>query len=233
MLTKKRILFLSLTVFGIFLIGAFVLAFIIYVNTRNLPDVRNLEKWKPSQVSKVYASDGSLLTEFFVQRRQYVPIERIPDHVKYAFISIEDRTFYENPGIDLWGIMRAAFTNITSGRIVAGGSTISQQLIKNLFLTPEKSFKRKIKEMVLAIKLNRIYPKDKILEMYLNQIYLGHGAYGVESAAQVYFGKHVWELDVCEAAVLAGLPKAPSRYDPYKNMEGAIQRRNAVLQEYG
>ncbi|WP_245844715.1 penicillin-binding protein 1A [Persephonella hydrogeniphila] len=206
------------------------IALFVYINTRNLPDVRNLEHWKPSQVSQVFASDGSLLTEFFIQRRQYVTIDKIPDHVKNAFVAIEDRTFYENPGIDIWGILRAAFINLTSGRIVAGGSTISQQLIKNLFLTPERSFRRKFKEMILAIKLNQVYPKDKILEMYLNQIYLGHGAYGVESAAQVYFGKHVWELNVCEAAVLAGLPKAPSKYDPYKNPDGALQRRNAVLQ---
>ncbi|MBK3332156.1 PBP1A family penicillin-binding protein [Persephonella atlantica] len=218
--------FLLLTV----LVGLCGTALFVYINTRNLPDVRNLEHWKPSQVSQVFAHDGSLLTEFYIQRRQYVSIDEIPEHVKKAFIAIEDRTFYENPGIDIWGILRAALINIVSGRIVAGGSTISQQLIKNLFLTPERSFRRKFKEMILAIKLNRIYPKDKILEMYLNQIYLGHGAYGVESASQVYFGKHVWELDVCEAAVLAGLPKAPSRYDPYKNMEGAIQRRNVVLQ---
>jgi penicillin-binding protein 1A len=218
-----------LLIVGIFL-GLLGLALFVYLNTRNLPDVRNLEHWKPSQVSQVFASDGSLLTEFFIQRRQYVTIDKIPDHVKNAFIAIEDRTFYENPGIDIWGILRAAFINLTSGRIVAGGSTISQQLIKNLFLTPERSFRRKFKEMILAVKLNQVYPKDKILEMYLNQIYLGHGAYGVESASQVYFGKDVWELDVCEAAVLAGLPKAPSRYDPYKNPEGALQRRNAVLQ---
>ncbi len=227
---KELLRYIKLLILVLLLAGLGATAVFVYVNTRNLPDVKNLEHWKPSQVSKVYASDGSLLTEFFIQRRQYVSIDKIPDHVKNAFVAIEDRTFYENPGIDIWGILRAAFINITSGRIVAGGSTISQQLIKNLFLTPERSFRRKFKEMILAIKLNQIYPKDKILEMYLNQIYLGHGAYGVESAAQVYFGKHVWELDVCEAAVLAGLPKAPSRYDPYKNMEGALQRRNAVLQ---
>jgi len=222
--------YIKLFILAILLVGFGFTAFFIYVNSRNLPDVRNLEHWKPNQVSRVFASDNSLLTEFFVQRRQYVSINQIPAHVKNAFVAIEDRTFYKNPGIDIWGILRAAFLNITSGKIIAGGSTISQQLIKNLFLTPERSFRRKVKEMILAIKLNQIYPKEKILEMYLNQIYLGHGAYGVESAAQVYFGKHVWELDVCEAAVLAGLPKAPSRYDPYKNMEGAIQRRNAVLQ---
>ena len=229
---KVGILFkyLKILLLMLLFVGLIGTAVFVYVNTRNLPDVRNLEHWKPSQVSQVYAADGSLLTEFYIQRRQYVTIDRIPDYVKNAFIAIEDRTFYENPGIDIWGILRAAVINLASGKIVAGGSTISQQLIKNLFLTPERSFRRKLKEMVLAIKLNQVYPKDKILEMYLNQIYLGHGAYGIESASQVYFGKHVWELDVCEAAVLAGLPKAPSRYDPYKNPDGAIQRRNAVLQ---
>ncbi|WP_457621346.1 penicillin-binding protein 1A [Persephonella sp.] len=224
---RKVLIYGIVTAFLVFSVSAFL---IVWINSRNLPDVRNLEYWKPSQVTKVYASDGSILTEFYIQRRQYVPIDQIPDFVKNAFIAIEDRTFYTNIGIDPIGIMRAAVMNLLSGRIVAGGSTISQQLIKNLFLTPERSLSRKVKEMILAIRLNRVYPKDKILEMYLNQIYLGHGAYGVESASQVYFGKHVWELDICEAAVLAGLPKAPSRYDPYKNIEGATERRDAVLQ---
>ena len=214
--------------FGIFIFLLAILIFLI-VNLRNLPDIRQLESWKPSEVTRVYAHDGTLLTEFFIQKRVYIPIEKIPDHVKYAFISIEDRTFYDNIGIDPIGIVRAFFQNIVSGKIVAGGSTISQQLIKNLFLTPEKSLSRKVKEMILAIKLNRLYPKDKILEMYLNYIYLGHGSYGVEAASQVYFGKHVWELDVCEAALLAGLPKAPSRYDPYINPEGAKERRDTVI----
>ncbi len=214
--------------FGIFLFLLGILLFLV-VNLRNLPDIRQLENWKPSEVTRVYAHDGSLLTEFFIQKRVYITIDKIPQHVKYAFIAIEDRTFYKNIGIDPAGIVRAFFQNLVSGKIVAGGSTISQQLIKNLFLTPEKSFSRKIKEIILAIKLNRLYSKDKILEMYLNYIYLGHGSYGVESASQVYFGKHVWELDLCEAAVLAGLPKAPSRYDPYVNLEGATERRNAVI----
>lgn len=218
----------ALLLFGVFIFLVVTLIFLL-VNLRNLPDVKQLESWKPSEVTRVYAYDGSLLTEFYVQKRDYVTIDRIPEHVKQAFISIEDRTFYRNIGIDPVGILRALFQNITSGKIVAGGSTISQQLIKNLFLTPEKSLSRKVKEMILAIKLNRLYSKDKILEMYLNYIYLGHGSYGVEAASQVYFGKHVWELNVCEAALIAGLPKAPSRYDPYINLSGATERRNAVL----
>ncbi|NPA51804.1 MAG: PBP1A family penicillin-binding protein [Aquificae bacterium] len=221
-------LFKAGILFSIFLALLGILVFLV-VNLRNLPDIRQLENWKPSEVTRVYAHDGTLLTEFFIQKRVYITIDKIPEHIKQAFISIEDRTFYKNIGIDPIGIVRATFQNLTSGKIVAGGSTISQQLIKNLFLTPERSFSRKLKEMILAIKLNRLYPKDKILEMYLNYIYLGHGSYGIESASQVYFGKHAWELDLCEAAVLAGLPKAPSRYDPYVNPEGATERRNAVI----
>jgi penicillin-binding protein 1A len=217
-------------IFGIFLLLIGWLIFFFISNTRNLPDVKSLENWKPDQVTQVFDTKGQLLTEFYIQKREYVPISKIPDYVKNAFIAIEDRTFYKNIGVDPAGIFRAFIQNITSGEIVAGGSTISQQLIKNLFLTSEKSFSRKIKEMVLAVRLNRYYSKDKILEMYLNQIYLGHGSYGVETASKVYFGKHIWEVDVCEAALLAGLPKAPSRYDPYINPEGALERRNIVLQ---
>ncbi len=186
--------------------------------------------WKPPQTTKVYDIKGRLLTEFYVQRRKYVPIDKIPDYVKNAFIAVEDKSFYQNPGIDIEGLVRAFITNLKAGRIVEGGSTISQQLVKNLFLTPERSISRKLREIILAIRLNQVYPKDKILELYLNQIYLGHGSYGVEAASLTYFGKHVWDLDVCEAAVLAGLPKAPSKYDPFKNLELATARRDIVLQ---
>ncbi len=222
--------YIKFGILGLFLLLIGWLIYFYIINTRNLPDVKALENWKPDQVTQVFASDGSLLTEFYIQKREYVTIDKIPDYVKEAFISIEDRTFYKNIGIDPAGIFRAFIKNVTSGEIVAGGSTISQQLIKNLFLTSERSFSRKVKEMVLAIRLNKYYSKDKILEMYLNQIYLGHGSYGVETASKVYFGKHIWEVDICEAALLAGLPKAPSRYDPYVNMKGALERRNIVLQ---
>ena len=219
-----RILILSLLLFGIIILFGYTLHIL-----NNLPDISLLENWQPAQTTKVYDCKGRLLTEFFVQKRQFVPIEKIPDYVKNAFIATEDKSFYTNIGIDFEGILRALITDIKAGRIVEGGSTISQQLVKNLFLTSERSFNRKFKELILAIKLNRRYPKDKILEMYLNQIYLGHGAYGVEAASQVYFGKHVWQLNICEAAVLAGLPKAPSKYDPFKNLEGATERRDVVL----
>ncbi|HIE59661.1 MAG TPA: PBP1A family penicillin-binding protein [Persephonella sp.] len=219
-----RIFLLSLLLFGIIVLFGYTLH-----TLNNLPDISLLENWQPAQTTKVYDCKGRLLTEFFVQKRQFVPIEKIPDFVKNAFIATEDKSFYTNIGIDFEGILRAFINNIKAGHIVEGGSTISQQLVKNLFLSSERSFSRKFKELILAIKLNRRYSKDKILEMYLNQIYLGHGAYGVEAASQVYFGKHVWELNICEAAVLAGLPKAPSKYDPFKNIEEATERRDIVL----
>ncbi|NPA54401.1 MAG: PBP1A family penicillin-binding protein [Aquificae bacterium] len=223
-----KFFFLFIFVFLLSSLSVFVFLFV-KKNSQNLPDVRKLEEWEPAEVSYVYDINGKVLTKFFIQNRYYVSIDKIPKYVRDAFVAIEDKTFYENSGIDIAGIFRAAIQNLSEGRIVAGGSTISQQLIKNLFLTPEKSFSRKFKEMLLAIKLNEVYPKDKILEMYLNQIYLGHGAYGIEAAARTYFGKHVWQLDVCEGATLAALPKAPSRYDPYKNIDLATKRRNLVI----
>jgi len=196
----------------------------------DVPDIKQIELYSPEQVTQIYDRRGRLITEFFLKRRKYVKIDKIPKHVREAFIAIEDKTFYTNPGVDVQGILRAAVKNFMAGKVVEGGSTISQQLIKNLFLNPKRDIKRKIKEIYLAIKLNEIYSKDKILEMYLNQIYLGHGAYGVEAASKIYFDKHVWELNVCEAATIAGLPKAPSRYDPYKNPEMALKRKDLVIE---
>lgn len=206
-----------------------ITAIYIFILTRNLPDIRQLENWKPPEASVIYDYKGRVYSELYIQKRYYVPIDKIPDVVKKAFIATEDKSFYNNIGIDFFGILRAFVKNIISGGISEGGSTISQQLVKNLFLTPEKSLNRKIKEVILAIKLNRYYSKDKILELYLNQIYLGQGSYGVEAASQTYFGKHIWEVNLCEAAVLAGLPKAPSKYNPYANIELAEKRRTVVL----
>ncbi|WP_211325033.1 penicillin-binding protein 1A [Hydrogenothermus marinus] len=197
--------------------------------TFTLPDIKKLENFQPSQATRIYDYKGKLLSEIYLQKRIYVPIEKIPDFVKKAFIATEDKSFYTNIGIDFEAILRALINDIKAGHIVEGGSTISQQLIKNLFLTPKRTINRKIREIILAIKLNMIYPKDKILELYLNEIYLGHGAYGIEAASETYFGKHVWQLNICEAAVLAGLPKAPSKYDPFKNIEEATYRRDVVI----
>ncbi|MEZ0324023.1 MAG: PBP1A family penicillin-binding protein [Hydrogenothermaceae bacterium] len=224
---KKKIAVYTLLVLSVLSLLFFVYVLVI---TRNLPDVRQLEKWKPPEASVIYDYKGRVYSELYVQKRYYVPIDKIPDNVKKAFIATEDKNFYNNIGVDFFGIFRAFVKNIISGGITEGGSTISQQLVKNLFLTPEKSINRKIKEIILAVKLNRYYSKDKILELYLNQIYLGQGSYGVEAASLTYFGKHIWEVNLCEAAVLAGLPKAPSRYNPYANLDLAEKRKLVVLE---
>ena len=213
-----------------FLFAIFILFFLtaLYLY-KNLPDPKLLESWSPPQASDVYDDKGRYYGSIGTQRRIYVPIEKIPKHVINAFIAAEDKNFWKHHGIDFYGILRAVIVNLKAGRIVQGGSTITQQLAKNLFLTPERSIRRKIKEILLAIKIERTFPKEKILELYLNQIYLGSGAYGVEAASQIYFGKHVWELDIDEAAVLAGLPKAPARYNPFYHPDRALKRRNYVL----
>ncbi len=226
---KSFIRFLVYSIIIAFSIGlAYGIHFISQI-LADVPDIRQIEVYSPEQVTQIYDRKGRLITEFFIKRRKYVSINKIPKHVREAFIAIEDKTFYSNPGIDIQGIFRAAIKNFLAGKVVEGGSTISQQLVKNLLLNPKRDIKRKIKEIYLAIKLNEIYSKDKILEMYLNQIYLGHGAYGVEAASKIYFDKHVWNLNVCEAATIAGLPKAPSRYDPYKNPNLALIRKDLVI----
>jgi len=179
----------------------------------------------------VYSSDGKLLSEFYIERRTFIPHYRIPDHVKRAFIAIEDARFYSHPGVDLIGIIRALYHDIMTGSITQGGSTITQQLAKMLFLRPERSIKRKLKEAALSIQIEKRYTKDEILGLYLNQAYFGTRAYGIEAASQTYFGKSVNELSIAEAALLASLPKAPSLYSPFKNPERARERRSTVLRQ--
>src|SRR5439155_92489 len=171
-----------------------------------------------------------------VERRIFVPLAHTPQTLRDAIIATEDRRFYSHFGVDPIGVARAIYQNYRRGRIVEGGSTITQQLTKVLFLTPDKSLERKMKEAALALELERRYPKDRILEMYLNQVYFGNGAYGVEAASRTYFGKSVTELNVKEAALLAGLPRAPSTYSPFEHGEAAKRRREVVLRrmvEYG
>jgi len=203
---------------------------------RTLPSVTALETFQPLQGTKVYDDNDDLLTELHVERRIFVPLSQVPRALRDAVIATEDKRFYSHFGIDPIGIARAVYQNYRRGRIVEGGSTITQQLTKVLFLTPDKSLDRKLKEAVLALELERRYTKDRILEMYLNQVYFGHGAYGVEAAARTYFGKSVSELTVREAALLAGLPRAPSTYSPFDHGELAKRRRDVVLRrmvEYG
>ena len=201
----------------------------IYWTVSDLPRVNTIEEYVPAESTKVYSNDDKVLAEFYLERRTFVPHYKIPDHVKKAFIAIEDTRFYSHPGIDFIGILRALMQDIKAGSMVQGGSTITQQLAKMLFLKPEKSFVRKIKEAVIAVKIEKRYTKDEILGLYLNQTYFGTRAFGIEAAAQTYFGKRSDQLTVSEAALLAALPKAPSLYSPFKHPQKAKERRTAVL----
>src|SRR6266446_6307042 len=195
----------------------------------SLPSVAQLETFDASEGTKVYDDNDELITEFHVERRIFVPLAQIPKALRDAIIATEDARFYSHHGVDPTGIARAVYQNFRRGRIVEGGSTITQQLAKVLFLTPDKSLQRKLKEAVLALELERRYSKDRILEMYLNQIYFGHGAFGVEAASRTFFGKGVSELAPAECVLLAGLPKAPTTYSPFEHPEAAMRRRAIVL----
>lgn len=197
--------------------------------TKDLPDVTRLKDFRPNTVTQVFARDGRLIGEFFAEKRLEVPYSRFPAHLIAAFLAAEDARFFEHPGVDFFGIVRAFIENLKAGEIVQGGSTITQQIVKSILLTPEKSLARKIREAVLAYRIENYLTKEQILHLYLNHIYLGNGAYGVEAAALEYFGKHVENLTLAEAALLAGLPKAPSRYAPTTNPVRAKERQAYVL----
>ncbi|MFN2383681.1 MAG: penicillin-binding protein 1A [Gemmatimonadota bacterium] len=194
-----------------------------------LPSIARLEDWAPNLVTKVYATDGSVIAEFASERREIVPLERVPGEFIEAILATEDRSFYQHDGINLRRIFAATWHNVATGSRGQGASTITMQLSRNLFLSPEKQIIRKIKEMILAHEIEERYPKDRILEMYVNQVYFGSGAYGIESAAQLYFGKTARELTLAEAALLAGIIQAPSRQSPRVSMDAALARRATVL----
>ncbi len=202
---------------------------ILWQVTRDLPTFDSFQDYHPSLVSRVYADDGEMIGQFFIERRLYTPIDQIPKALTQAVIAVEDTRFLEHPGLDVVGIGRAAWTNLRKGGRFQGASTITQQLARALFLSPERTYTRKIKELVLAIKMEWVLTKDQILEMYLNQIYFGHGAYGIAAATLTYFDKSVTELSLPEAAFLAGLPKAPNTYSPFRNPDLAKSRKELVL----
>lgn len=197
--------------------------------THDLPQIQSLENFRPSAVTRIYSKDQVLLAELFIEKRDPVSLARIPKDLQTALLTTEDRRFYEHSGLAVKGILRAAVQNLRSGRFAQGASTLTQQLAKTLFLTPRKTIVRKSREAILALQLERRYTKDEILERYLNQVYFGSGAYGVASAARLYFGKAVQDLNLSQCALIAGLPKAPSRYSPLINPELAMKRRNIVL----
>ena len=218
-----------------FFFFSFILFFIflLFLFFKDFPRPENFRERELSQSTKIFDRNGVLLYEIFEEeKRTYVPLEKTPDYLKKAVISIEDKKFYQHQGIDLKGIFRAVLLDLKLKKLTFGGSTIPQQLIRSTFLFPEKTFARKTKEVLLAIELNRKYSKDQILEWYLNQIPFGPNIYGVQSAAQNYFGKNVWELDLAESATLAAIIKAPSLLSPWgKEKDKLLERKNLVIDE--
>jgi penicillin-binding protein 1A len=218
--------------FVIVLIGAGGAFYVFYHFGRDLPDYSQLADYEPPITTRIYAGDGRLFAEYAVEKRVFVPIEAIPRKVIDAFLSAEDKNFYAHPGVDLFGVIRAAITNLNNlgtDRRLVGASTITQQVAKNFLLSNEVSMQRKVKEAILAFRMERTLSKDRLLELYLNEIYLGHGSYGVVAAALNYFNKSLDELTLGEAAFLAALPKAPNNYDPIRRPEAAQERRDWVV----
>ena len=222
------IMFYYLTLFT--LITGFIGAGFIYFHySKDLPDVRELKNYHPSTITQIYSNKDEKIAEFYIEKRIMLPLEDIPLALKQASLAVEDSNFYYHFGIDPKAIFRAFITNLKAGRVVEGASTITQQLSKTLFLSRERTLPRKIKEAILAIRLEMVFTKDEILEMYLNQIYYGHGTYGVEAASRNYFGKGVSDITIAECALIASLPKAPNHYSPYKDPKRARKRRNHTI----
>jgi len=225
----KNILFISLSF--ILLMGILIFG-VLWAYSNSIPDYKFLKNYKPPVSSKVYSGDGELVADFSKEKRIFVPYNSIPKNVINSFLSAEDKNFFSHPGVDAKGVLRALINNISniiSSKRLEGASTITQQVAKNFLLTNEVSINRKVKEAILAFRIERALSKQRILELYLNQIYLGSGAYGVAAASLEYFDKSIKDLNYAEAALLAALPKAPSKYNPYRNNELAKFRRDLVL----
>ena len=218
--------------FSVFIIGVFLTFSAFWYFSHDLPDFKKLSDYEPSVLSRVYDDNGQLIAEYSVEKRLFIPYDSIPDKVINSFLSAEDKNFFDHPGVDARGVTRAFIRNIRNilqDKRLEGASTITQQVAKNFLLSNEVSLKRKIKEAILAFRIEKAYTKKRILELYLNEIYLGQGTYGVASASLEYFNKSVKELNYIESALLAALPKAPSKYNPYKSISLAKTRRNLVL----
>ena len=228
---KKSKFLLYFLVFCLIVIGAGVIA--LYAGyqyfTRDLPDLSVITGYQPKLVTEVYSSDGTMIGEFAFERRKIIGYEQIPTHVRDAFIAIEDKRFFEHEGVDIKSIIAAMMQNIQEGHWARGASTITQQVIKNVILTPERTLSRKIKEAILAHEIENNLSKEEILFLYLNHIYLADGTYGVEMASQNYFGKSAIEINIAEAALLAGLPKKPEYFSPRKHLDRALERQKTVL----
>ncbi|EHJ49331.1 penicillin-binding protein, 1A family [Solidesulfovibrio carbinoliphilus subsp. oakridgensis] len=226
---KKFVILFVLLLFVGLLSGAAGLIGLYYWASSDLPSFRKITDYRPPLVTTVYTRDNKILGYFYSEKRFLVTLSEMPDFLPKAFLAAEDATFYQHEGVDITAIGRAMIKNLQRGGIKQGGSTITQQIIKRLLLSSEKSYKRKVKEAILAYRLEKYLTKDEILTIYLNQIYLGSRAYGVEAAARTYFGVHVTDLTIAQAALLAGLPQAPTRYSPFRDFESAKNRQRYVL----
>ena len=235
MLREKRGFFKTLVLWSFWLIillvisGAAAGTAVYYYISKDLPKINSLSDYHPSIITTIYSDDNRKIAEFFKERRIVVPLSEMPRTLINAFVAAEDSRFYKHQGIDFISIIRAFVKNLEAGTIVQGGSTITQQVTKSFLLTPEKSYRRKLKEAILAYRIEKTISKEDILFLYLNQIYLGHGAYGVEAASENYFNKSVKDLNLAECSILAGLPQAPSKYSPFRHPELAKQRQIYVL----
>ena len=212
----------------LFLVAAGGVAIYLVTITKDLPDYAVLNSYEPPVTTRIHAGNGALMAEYAKQRRLFLPIQAVPDRVKAAFLSAEDKNFYQHPGIDVTGFARAAVAYVTGGP-TQGGSTITQQVAKNFLLTNEQTMERKAKEAILSFRIEQAYSKDKILELYLNEIFFGQNSYGIASAALTYFNKSVTELTIAETAYLAALPKGPANYHPIRREKAAVERRNWVV----
>jgi len=220
-------LLIILGVVGVVLLGT---SLVFYLLLMELPSIAALKDFRPSIATRVYDDNNELIDEFFLEDRKVIKLTECPRYVIQAFVAAEDTRFFEHRGLDYQSITRAFFKNLAAGHIVQGGSTITQQVAKSLYLSPERSYRRKIKEALLAYKIDRYLTKEEILNLYLNYIYLGHGTYGIEAASQGYFGKSARHLTLSEVALLAGLPKAPNNFSPFLHPDRSLQRQAYVLQ---
>jgi len=232
-LKRPRLVFYKLVLWGIgvlSLLGFIGMVGVVYYYGHDLPSRLDLtSNYQPSVVSTVYDVEGRPIGEFYHQRRVVVPLDRIPSQVIQAFLAAEDARFFKHKGVDGFAILRAFFANLKRGEVREGGSTLTQQLVRGFFLTPERTLKRKIREAILAYRVERNHTKEEILYLYLNQVYFGHGNYGIEAASRDYFGKGVENINLAEAALLAGLPRSPSRSSPYRDFFSAMERQRYVL----
>ena len=211
------------------LLTGFLGTLLVTLKTLHIPDLRTVANYQPLEASVIYDNRGRVVERIHAENRTVVKLAEMNPLLPKAFVAAEDGRFYEHPGLDLTSVLRAAINNISQGRKGQGGSTITQQVARSLLLTPEKTYVRKFKEAILAWRIDTLLSKDEILYIYLNQIYLGEGAYGVEAASQVYFGKSASQLTLGEVALLAGLPQAPSRYSPIRHLDRAVARQRYVL----